>query len=75
MTSTSLELRHEINDLILEQIHTLSEPADLSKPVLFEYHLRHQRIMPLYRELDRIKTESLATGIGSGFTTPPIAFP
>ena len=53
MTATNPSLKHEVNDLVLEQIHTLKQPTDLTEPELLEYHLRYQRIMTLYQELER----------------------
>lgn len=52
MTVTSPRLRHDMDDLILEQIHALKERSSLTDAQIFEYHLRHQQIMQLYRELD-----------------------
>jgi len=55
MTATSPCLRHDVDDLILEQIHTFKEPARLTDSEIFEYHLRHRQILELYRELDSIQ--------------------
>jgi hypothetical protein len=54
MTATSQVLKSEVNDLVLEQIFALKEPTDLKNRQLLEYHLRHVRIMALFRELDRV---------------------
>jgi len=55
MIATSHSLLREVDNLVLEQIHLLKEPISLTDPQIFEYHLRHQQIMQLYRELDCLK--------------------
>jgi hypothetical protein len=54
MAASSHALTREVNDLVLEQIFTFKQPADFDDRQLLEYHLRHLRIMTLYRELDRV---------------------
>ena len=55
MTVTSPSLQHEVDDLILEQIHVFKEPNSLSDAQIFEYYLRHRRLIELFRELDSVK--------------------
>jgi hypothetical protein len=57
---TSPSLRREVNDLVLEQVYAFKEPTDIDDRHLLEYHLRHLRIMTLYRELDRIGWERVS---------------
>jgi len=45
--------KDEVNDLVLEQIYLLKQPANLTDSELLEYHLRHLQIMTLYRKLDQ----------------------
>jgi len=42
MTVTSPCLRHDMDDLILEQIHALKERSRLTDAQICEYHLRYQ---------------------------------
>jgi hypothetical protein len=56
VTVTGPSLQHEIDDLILEQVHAFKEPNSLSVVQIFEYHLRHRRLIELFRELDSFKT-------------------
>jgi len=58
MTVTSPSVQHQVDDLILEQIHTFKEPNTLSAAQIFEYHLRHRQLMELLRELDKVKRGS-----------------
>ena len=51
---TTLSIKREVNDLVLEQIYAFKEPTDIDDQQLLEYHLRHLRIMTLYRELDAL---------------------
>jgi len=53
MTAASPSLRHELNDLVREQIHAFKQHTGLTDTQIFEYHLRHVQIMTLYQELDR----------------------
>ena len=46
-------VRHEVEELVLEQIRAFKQPRDLDDHDIFEYHLRHYQIMTLYREMDR----------------------
>jgi hypothetical protein len=57
MTVTSQVLKREMDDLVLEQVIVFKEATDLRDRQLLEYHLRHFRIMTLYRELDKIGWE------------------
>lgn len=59
MAASSLALCREVNDLVLEQIFAFKQAANLDDRQLLEYHLRHLRILTLYRELDRV-------GLGTG---------
>ena len=45
-------LQHELDDLLVEQIHTLKGPNSLSDTQIFEHHLRHCQLIELFRELD-----------------------
>jgi hypothetical protein len=58
--ATSSSLKHEVSDLVLEQIFAFKQPVDIDDRLLLEYHLRHQRIMTLYRELDRVGWERVS---------------
>jgi hypothetical protein len=52
MAATSPSLQRELEALVLEQIHALKQRARLNERDIFEYHLRHYKIMMLYRQLE-----------------------
>jgi hypothetical protein len=43
-----------MEELVSQQIQAFKNCATMDDRDLFEYHLRHYRIMALYREMDRI---------------------
>ena len=48
MAATSHSLKRELEELVLEQIHTLKQQATMNDRDILEYHLRHYRIMVIY---------------------------
>jgi hypothetical protein len=52
-------LKQEVNELVLDQIRLLEQSSKLNKMELFEYRLRHCRIMELYVEMDRIASDEV----------------
>lgn len=54
MAATSYSLKRELEELVLEQIHTMKQQATMTERDIFEYHLRHYRIMVIYWQLDRL---------------------
>lgn len=44
----------EMEELLSQQIQTFKSGAKMNDREIFEYHLRHFRIMALYREIDRM---------------------
>ena len=54
MAATSPSLKRELEELVLEQIHTLKQQAKMTDRDILEYHLRHYRIMVIYWQLDRL---------------------
>lgn len=47
-------LKREVEELVLEQIHTFNQSDTMNDEDLLEFHLRHCLIMALFREIDRI---------------------
>jgi hypothetical protein len=59
---------HELEELVSQQIQVFKNVATMDARDIFEYHLRHFRIMTLYREVDRIsrtmqRTQGWLTGL------------
>src|SRR5262249_21492859 len=54
MSAINTNHKHELEELVSQQIHVLKNVAPMDDRDIFEYHLRHFRIMALYREIDRI---------------------
>jgi len=46
--------KREAEELISQQIQAFKNAATMEDGDILEYHLRHFRIMVLYREMDRI---------------------
>ena len=58
---TSLSLKSEVEELVLEQIQVFKQSAPMDDPDIFEYRLRHNWIKVLYGQLDRL---ARATALG-----------
>jgi len=44
--------KQEVEQLVVEQIRVFTQPEKMNDMEMFEYHLRHHRILELYREMD-----------------------
>ena len=49
-------LEQEVEQLVAEQIRIFKETEHMSDSDIVEYHLRHYRILLLYRERERMAT-------------------
>ena len=61
MTAIDPSHKHELEELVSQQIQAFQHVATMDDRDIFEYHLRHFRIMALYRENDRIARTTLRT--------------
>ena len=52
MATTSCSLKDEVEQLVLEQIYAFKQTAAMNDHDIFEYHLRHYKIMTIYDQLD-----------------------
>lgn len=59
MAATSPSPMREVEQLIADQVRLFKQSVRLEGRDLLEYHLRHYRIMTLYREMDRDKAMSI----------------
>jgi len=46
--------KRELEELVSQQIQAFKDGETMEDRDIFEYHLRHFRIMAIYREVDRI---------------------
>jgi len=46
--------KRELDELVSQQIQAFKNDGTMDDSDVFEYRLRHSRIMALYREMDRI---------------------
>ena len=50
--ATTSYLKNEVEQLVLEQIYAFKQTAAMNDNDIFEYHLRHYKIMTIYIQLD-----------------------
>jgi hypothetical protein len=55
MTDPASVLKCEVDNLIQQQIATLKQPRPLTPLELADHHTRSQKILALFREIDRKK--------------------
>jgi len=53
MATTSCSQKDEVEQLVLEQIYAFKQTAAMNDRDIFEYHLRHYKIMTIYSQPDR----------------------
>ena len=59
VTDPASGIRHEVQQLIQQQIDTLRLESSLTSAQLWEYHSRSKRITALYRELDQLRRDRI----------------
>ena len=59
VTDPASAIRHEVQQLIQQQIDILRLESTLTPSQLWEYHSRSQRITALYKELDQIRRDRI----------------
>ena len=59
VTDPASGIRHEVQQLIQQQIDILRLESTLTPSQLWEYHSRSQRITALYKELDQIRRDRI----------------
>jgi len=52
-------LKREVEEVIIEQIEVFRQLGKLNGGELFEYHLRHFKIMELYLKIDRVASAGM----------------
>jgi hypothetical protein len=61
MTAIKPSQKSEVEELVSHQIQLFKNVATMDDRDIFEYHLRHFRIMALYWEMDRIARNEVAS--------------
>jgi len=64
-TDSASVIKREVDRLIDLQIETMKQESPLTPAQLCEYHLRHEKIRTLYRELDRIEQAKVAVTLAA----------
>jgi hypothetical protein len=59
VTDPASAIKHEVQQLIQQQIDILRLESTLTPSQLWEYHSRSQRITALYKELDQIRRDRI----------------
>jgi len=55
MTDPASAIKHEVHQLVDQQIQTLRQPPILTTSDLLDYRVRSKKLTVLYQELDQIR--------------------